>query len=92
MIRVSEVGNNHLQVCGGSPLRIIRTAADNTLQPVNIAFGVTIDITQAMNDATTCPSGLRYQLLNSGISYQSLMTPGLPPHPPKCIPSPTEWC
>ncbi|ETS33344.1 hypothetical protein BB987_11245 [Photorhabdus temperata] len=92
VIRVSEVGNNHLQVCGGSPLRIIRTAADNTLQPVNIAFGVTIDITQAMNDATTCPSGLRYQLLNSGISYQSLMTPGLPPHPPKCIPSPTEWC
>ncbi|NHB89757.1 pentapeptide repeat-containing protein [Photorhabdus tasmaniensis] len=92
VIRVSEIGNNHLQICGGSPLRVIRTAADNTLQPVNIAFGVTIDITQAMNDATTCPSGLRYQLLNSGISYQSLMTPGLPPHPPKCIPSPTEWC
>ncbi|MGV7960588.1 pentapeptide repeat-containing protein [Photorhabdus tasmaniensis] len=92
VIRVSEIGNNHLQICGGSPLRVIRTAADNTLQPVNIAFGVTIDITQAMSDATTCPSGLRYQLLESGISYQSLMTPGLPPHPPKCIPSPTEWC
>ncbi|OCQ53248.1 Secreted effector protein pipB2 [Photorhabdus australis subsp. thailandensis] len=92
VIRVSEVGNNHLQVCGGSPLRIIRTAADNTLQPVNVAFGVTIDITQAMDGATTCPSGLRYQLLNTGISYQSLMTPGLPPHPPKCIPSPTTWC
>ncbi|MCW7760679.1 pentapeptide repeat-containing protein [Photorhabdus luminescens] len=92
VIRVSEVGNNHLQVCGGSPLRIIRTAADNTLQPVNVAFGVTIDITQAMNGDTTCPSGLRYQLLSTGISYQSLMTPGLPPHPPKCIPSPTTWC
>ncbi|WP_426577371.1 pentapeptide repeat-containing protein [Xenorhabdus stockiae] len=92
VIRVSEVGNNHLQVCGGSPLRIIRTAADNTLQPVNVAFGVTVDITQAMDGATTCPSGLRYQLLNTGISYQSLMTPGLPPHPPKCIPSPTTWC
>ncbi|WP_434524140.1 pentapeptide repeat-containing protein [Photorhabdus asymbiotica] len=92
VIRVSEVGNNHLQVCGGSPLRIIRVAADNTLQPVNVAFGVTIDITQAMDGATTCPSGLRYQLLNTGISYQSLMTPGLPPHPPKCIPSPTTWC
>ncbi|MDX7998520.1 hypothetical protein FE394_04755 [Xenorhabdus sp. Reich] len=92
VIRVSEVGNNHLQVCGGSPLRIIRIAADNTLQPVNVAFGVTVDITQAMNGATTCPSGLRYQLLNTGISYQSLMTPGLPPHPPKCIPSPTTWC
>ncbi|CAQ83290.1 MULTISPECIES: pentapeptide repeat-containing protein [Photorhabdus] len=92
VIRVSEVGNNHLQVCGGSPLRIIRVAADNTLQPVNVAFGVTIDITQAMDGATTCPSGLRYQLLNTGISYQSLMTPGLPPHPPRCIPSPTTWC
>ncbi|WP_036771027.1 pentapeptide repeat-containing protein [Photorhabdus australis] len=92
VIRVSEVGNNHLQVCGGAPLRIIRTAADNTLQPINVAFGVTIDITQAMDGATTCPSGLRYQLLNTGISYQSLMTPGLPPHPPKCIPSPTTWC
>ncbi|NHB90977.1 pentapeptide repeat-containing protein [Photorhabdus cinerea] len=92
VIRVSEVGNNHLQVCGGAPLRIIRTAADNTLQPVNVAFGMTIDITQAMDGATTCPSGLRYQLLNTGISYQSLMTPGLPPHPPKCISSPTTWC
>ncbi|MDE1484519.1 pentapeptide repeat-containing protein [Xenorhabdus bovienii] len=50
------------------------------------------DFTQAMDGATTCPSGLRYQLLNTGISYQSLMTPGLPPHPPKCIPSPTTWC
>ncbi len=87
-----QPGSNALQVYGGASLRIVRTAAGNTLEPVVITFGATAQLRSAMNDSTTCPSGLRYAMHNSGTTYVDLMTGGLPPHPPKCIPSPTTWC
>ncbi|MBQ4773887.1 hypothetical protein F9U44_20505 [Pectobacterium versatile] len=88
----SQPGSSALQVYGGDSLRIVRTGAGNTLEPVVIAFGATVALKSAMNASTTCPSGLRYAMLGSGITYVDLMTGGLPPHPPKCIPSPTTWC
>ncbi|MBW5892574.1 pentapeptide repeat-containing protein [Pectobacterium polaris] len=88
----AQPGSSALQVYGGNSLRIVRTGAGNTLEPVVIAFGATVKLQSAMNASTTCPSGLRYSMLGNGITYVDLMTGGLPPHPPKCIPSPTTWC
>jgi uncharacterized protein YjbI with pentapeptide repeats len=82
----------YLQVHGGSPLRIVRRNEDNELQPVTIAFGPSQGLLDTLDGESTCPSGLRYNMKDRGFAIQHLMTPGQPPHPPVCVPSPTTWC
>lgn len=84
--------NSSIGVFGTSPLLAI--AVDDKNQQIQQAptFDATSGIDAAMDDQTTCPSGMRYGMLKRGIDYIELMTPALPPHPPSCIPSPTHWC
>lgn len=92
LVMDTQAGRAFIQTSGSPPLRVIRTTDGNALQPVTVAYGETLGLAQAMNGETTCPSGLRYKMLGNGISYEALMTPGQPPHPPKCVPSPDQWC
>ena len=82
----------YLLVHGVSPLRVIRVTRGRVLEPTQTAFGPTKNIESALTPATTCPSGLRYELLGPGLAYEVLMTPGLPPQPPACVPGPDHWC
>ena len=81
-----------LQVHGGSPLRIIRRNEKNEFEPVEVAFNSNQGLLEALDGESTCPSGLRYNMKARGFTLQWLMTPGQPPHPPACVPSPTTWC
>lgn len=92
LVKKSEVASDFIMVYGGSPLLVVRTGLDNQLTKVRTAFGPTIFSENVLTNDITCPSGLKYGMLNEGISFEDLMTPGLPPHPPSCIPTPTTWC
>ena len=85
-------GVEEVAVFGGSPVFVIRTAANNEQEQGSIAFGPNKDLLAAIDDVTTTPSGMKYAMRNKGVTLEELMTGGLPPRPPKCIPSPDRWC
>lgn len=80
-----------IRVYGGSPLIVMRRNNENSYQKVNIAFGPTQFDPISLTDVTVTPSGLNYSMRDK-LTYEQLMTAGLPPKPPTCIPSLTEWC
>lgn len=78
----------YLQVFGGNPVLVTKTAKGNQLTTTGVFFSATSTFdANIMDDSTTCPSGLKFSLLGKGIGYEQLMTAGLPPHPPNHIPS-----
>lgn len=81
-----------LKLYGAVPLLVVRTGADNAIQRVYSMFGPTLFGKHSLTESTTTPSGLKYGLQGPGLSYEYLMTAGLPPKPPTCVPSPTTWC
>jgi hypothetical protein len=88
----SDNGSDEIALFGGSPVLVIRMSANNEQEQAAIAFGPAEDIATAMDDQTTTPSGMKLAMQKKGVAQEVLMTGGLPPRPPKCIPSPDRWC
>jgi uncharacterized protein YjbI with pentapeptide repeats len=88
----TDNGIEEIAVFGGSPVLVIRTNSDNEQEQAKIAFAEAKDIETAMDDENTTPSGMKLSMRKKGVAYEVLMTGGLPPRPPKCIPSPDTWC
>ncbi len=88
----SDNGFDEVAVFGGSPVLVIRLSSNNEQEQASIAFGPATDIITAMDDETTTPSGMKLAMEKKGVVREVLMTGGLPPRPPKCIPSPDRWC
>ncbi len=83
---------NQIKLYGAAPVVVMRTSSGNTSERVNVQFGATALVSENMNKSTTTPSGLKFGLLSPELPYEYLMSPGLPPAPPQCVPSPTRWC
>ena len=81
-----------IAVFGGSPVLLVRVGPNNEQEQAAIAFDPTEGLSNAMDDHTTTPSGMKLAMKDKGVAYEVLMTGGLPPHLPKCIPSPDRWC
>lgn len=71
---------------------MIRTEPNNEQQQAEITSGPTRDLSRAMDDQTTTPSGMKLAMKAKGVAYKSLMTACLPPHLRKCIPTPDTSC
>jgi hypothetical protein len=88
----TDNGIEEIAVFGGSPVLIIRLGPNNEQEQASVAFGPAKDLFTAMDDENTTPSGMKLAMQKKGVVYEVLMTGGLPPRPPKCIPTPDSWC
>lgn len=92
ILKSSGPQGEEIKLFGAAPLMVMRVSAGNTIERVPVQFGQTSLSPVNMNKTTTTPSGLKFGLLSEQLTYQYLMSPGLPPAPPACVPSPTSWC
>lgn len=81
-----------IRVYGASPLLVIATDEHNQQLQQSQTFTATAGLEDALDDQSTCPSGMRWSMRTRGVDVLTLMTPALPPHPPVCVPSLTHWC
>ncbi|ORJ55517.1 pentapeptide repeat-containing protein [Mycobacterium simiae] len=81
-----------VRVYGSPPLLVIAYNADNEQIQLAPTFAETVDLTDAIDDEATCPNGMRWAEREHGVDVETLMTAATPPHPPKCVPSETNWC
>lgn len=90
--RATSEEGGEIKLYGAAPLVVMRTSSGNVSERVPVQFGLTTLAPVNMNKATITPSGLKFGLLGPQLPYEYLMSPGLPPSPPSCVPSPTSWC
>lgn len=77
----------------GSSLWVTQIGDNNQLQTLPYSFTATDLQASYMTGNSYCPNG--DQLSNypaNGLTWEQMMTAGLPPTPPSRVPSPTHWC
>ena len=91
---ILKLNGNVLDVYG-SALRILRLGAQGQEEFDTEPCLVTTLSENNMSEDTCCPNGLNYGVnkSSSGKSWDDLwMRAEIPPRPPDCVPTPTQWC
>lgn len=76
-------------------LMVVRVGDDNKLQPYRYFLSDTLLTKEYMDDSTTCPNGQKLEMYKKHpdrLTWEMMMTGNTPPRPPKCIPSPRQFC